>query len=103
MMDDFDLLDEADDALKEKSGGGFGGELVLLILSEKARGHGLGKRLFSGACDYLRSKGAKSMFFYTDTDCNFGFYDAMGAVRLGHVDTLCLGQRIGMFIYRYDL
>lgn len=103
LRDDFANLDSVDDDLISRYGEGFDSELILLILDERARGYGLGKRMFLEACDALRRQGSKRMFFYTDTDCNFGFYDALGAVRLGQRETECLGERLGMFIYGYDL
>lgn len=103
MVSDLRSLDEADDVLRDMVGGDLGPELTLLILSEDARGSGLGRRLFGEACDHLRSRGADAMTFFTDTDCNVGFYDRLGAECLRRTDTVCLGERIGMFVYRYRL
>ena len=103
MIAEFESYDSIDRNLGISTGIDTGAELTILILSEGCWGLGLGRMMFDAACDYLRSKGAGSMMLYTDTDCNTGFYDALGAERMATSGMMCLGEPLGMFLYRYPL
>ena len=74
-------------------------ELALLILSDGYKGLGLGRRLIEEATNCARQMGKTALFFYTDTECNVGFYEHIGAVRLGSEDMMCLGERLTVFSY----
>ena len=50
-------------------------EISLLVVSEEARGLGIGTVLLDAAASYLASRGANRAFLYTDTDCNWQFYE----------------------------
>ena len=43
--------------------------------------------------------GCNGLFFYTDTDCNVGFYDHLGAECVGYKDTVCNGMPLRVFGY----
>ncbi len=103
MIAEFESYDSIDRDLGIRTGIDTAAELTILILSKDCRGLGLGRTMFDAACDYLRSKGADSMMLYTDTDCNTGFYDALGAERVATSGMMCLGEPLGMFLYRYPL
>ena len=103
MIADFESYDSVDRDLGIRTGIDTDAELTILILSEDCRGPGLGRMMFDAACDHLRSRGAESMMLYTDTDCNTGFYDALGAERVATSGMMCLGEPLGMFLYRYPL
>lgn len=103
MIAEFESYDSIDRDLGIRTGIDTDAELTILILSKHCRGLGLGRMMFDAACDYLRSKGASSMMLYTDTDCNTGFYDALGAERVATSGMMCLGEPLGMFLYRYPL
>ena len=68
---------------------------------------GLGKKLFAKAKEYMKSDGMNDFYLFTDTTCNFGFYEHNGMTRRGEkrekveVD----GQKADMkfFIYDFDL
>lgn len=55
---------------------------------------GIGKTMFNLACRYFCSNGVNRFFLYTDTDCNYRFYDAMRAERLGKCDTYALARSL---------
>lgn len=77
-------------------------ELRLLIVSKDCKGMGLGRLLLRRAADILRENGLNGLFFYTDTDCNFGFYDHLGARRVGYKDVLCMDETLRVFGYSLD-
>lgn len=78
--------------------------VLLLVVNPAARGLGLGKKLFTGALDYLRAAGAQSAHLVTDTDCDWSFYDHLGLTRLAerHNDSPTALQSDGYFLYGYN-
>lgn len=56
----------------------FDSEIVLLIVSESHRGRGFGRILLECAMEHIRSKSLSSTLVFTDDDCGYGFYDAIG-------------------------
>lgn len=56
----------------------YDGVLDFLILAEESRGLGAGKALWLALREYFREHRAKAIYLYTDTHCNFGFYDHFG-------------------------
>lgn len=103
MVDDERTIDRTDRELYSGCGKGFDGELVLLIVSEEARGMGLGRLLFEKAADEFRSRGAEEIFLYTDDDCDFGFYDRMGAKRLNEKSVRLSNEDLLMMLYSFSL
>jgi GNAT superfamily N-acetyltransferase len=77
-------------------------ELGLLIVSDRTKGMGLGRRLIAEAESLTKARGRTGLFFYTDTDCNFGFYDHIGAVRVGTEQMICAGELLTVFGYYLD-
>lgn len=72
-----------------------------------ARGMGLGKRLFQAVMDNMRQEGIGTVFLFTDTSCNYGFYEHQGMVRRAEqTQRIWLGQESGemtFFVYDYTL
>ena len=75
-------------------------ELRLLIISKDCKGLGLGRILMSEAEKRIKEHGMSGAFFYTDTDCNFGFYDHLGAERIGSKMIICAGEDLEVYGYR---
>lgn len=69
-------------------------ELQLFIVSPEARGLGIGRRLFSTFLSHLRDAGARSYYLFTDTGCDYGFYDRHGLTRAA--------QRLDVPSYGFD-
>lgn len=101
IMSDMMILDTADVSMKEETGVVFDGELVLLIISEEAQGHGFGTILFRQAEEYFRDQGSESVLIYTDDDCGYGFYDRLGPRCIASRDVRLASEDLHMMLYHY--
>lgn len=77
-LDIFQKVREIDDRLLESSGKLYSGELAFFAMDSEYRGMGIGKSLFEKAKKYMESSRIDNFFLFTDTSCNFGFYDHLG-------------------------
>ncbi len=59
----------------------YGGELAFFAVSPKYRGQGLGEKLFKKAVNYMQSQNISDFYLFTDTSCNYGFYEHQGMKR----------------------
>lgn len=64
--------------LLESRGHLYQGEVVLLIVSEEFQGYGIGRGLMNRLKAYFSSLSVSRFYVYTDTCCNYGFYDSQG-------------------------
>lgn len=99
MANDLLLLTGADDEILETADIGGFGRLDLLMVSEDCKGKGIGGKLFTLAAEYLRSEGCKGVYWATDTDCNTGFYNHIGARPIGQRDLVLSAEELTRFIY----
>ena len=74
--------------LYKASGKDFSGEIPLFVMKDSAKGKGVGGRLYGEALEFMKANGTKEFFIYTDTTCDYGFYDHKGAKRLSQEDLL---------------
>lgn len=83
------------------------GEVAFFAISEKCRGKGLGRKLFQTVAAYMRSRNISEFYLFTDTSCNYPFYEHLGMKRCGEKKQTIsvLGQKGEMtfFIYEYRL
>ena len=61
--------------------------LDFLVLAKEAQGLGVGKKLWETLKAYFEEKNAKSVYLYSDTECNYGFYEHQGFTRRRERDT----------------
>lgn len=59
------------------------GELSFFAVDSGYRGLGIGKELFDRALSYMKGAGITSFFLFTDTGCNYGFYESRRMRRRG--------------------
>ena len=71
-----------------------------MMLSPEAKGTGIGRRMFAEASDHLCGKGCRGMYWVTDTDCNFGFYDHIGAERVAERELKLTEGTLTRYVYR---
>lgn len=57
------------------------GEITFFAINEQCRGMGVGKSLFTNAMEYFKGCNIETYYLYTDSSCNFGFYEHQGMVR----------------------
>lgn len=65
------------DSLNSKAGA----ELVLFALDKNFKGMGFGKKLLSSFYNYLEQNGVDNFYLFTDTTCDFEFYEHNGFER----------------------
>lgn len=84
----------------------FDGELVFLAVAEEYRGLGIGKTLVNNLKEYFQDQSVHTIYLYTDTSCNYCFYDSQGFSRIGEREiNLKLNKKpidLTIFMYRYD-
>lgn len=73
--------------------------VLLLVISEAARGHGLGRRLLAQARDHFSRHGASRYWLVTDTDCDWPFYEHLGLERLAERAGAVKGAPERYFVY----
>ncbi|NEG95796.1 GNAT family N-acetyltransferase [Bifidobacterium sp. SMB2] len=88
----------------ESQGMRYDGEVVLFIVNDRYRGRGVGRMLFDAALEHMRSTGIEDFFLYTDTTCDFGFYDHRGLSRRceRRASYTLAGRRFDEDMYIYD-
>ncbi|MDZ5254043.1 GNAT family N-acetyltransferase [Clostridium sp. LIBA-8841] len=82
----------------------FDSSINLFIVSKEARGLGIGKTLLSYSLKYMNSVGTSSLYLFTDTRCNYGFYESQGFNRLEekNVYIKTMESNIKTFLYSYS-
>lgn len=106
-IDDFHKLHKIYHAFSQKHKGEFDGVLTLFAVNESCRGFGVGKTLLAGFSEYLKEQNVKRIYLYTDTTCNYGFYEHQGFERLEEQPLLLTkdGQpfKMNVFLYGYSV
>lgn len=70
-----------DRQLLSTCGKAYEGELAFFAIHKACRGLGLGRKLFQSAVDYMRSQNIPEFYLFTDTSCNYPFYEHLGLTR----------------------
>ncbi|RDY29509.1 GNAT family N-acetyltransferase [Romboutsia weinsteinii] len=81
----------------------FQGCVQLFIVSQESRGLGIGKTLVSDLFDYMKSMSVSSLYLYTDTRCNYGFYDNNNFNRINEKEIYfnSIDANLDVFLYSY--
>lgn len=79
----FDGISDIDKNLLSERNKEFDGEIVFFAVNEKCRGTGIGKSLFRMAMEYFKKVNVEVFYLYTDSSCNYGFYEHQGLERCG--------------------
>lgn len=104
IMEMFGGIQAIDKTLLAESGKEYDGELAFFAIDKKSRGLGLGRRLFERALAEMRQNGLHNFFLFTDTSCNWKFYEHLGLSRRAqraHNMTI-EGEHVEMTFFLYD-
>lgn len=82
----------------------YGGEVALFAVKKECRGLGIGKQLFERMEAYMRTEKINDIYLYTDTSCNYGFYEHQGMLRKQEEKQKAEinGKKIEIMHYLYD-
>lgn len=91
----------------QKHKGEFDGVLTLFAIDENYRGLGVGKTLLAGLLDFLYKHNTKKIYLYTDSTCNYGFYEHEGFKCLERQELYLTRDnapyKMDVFLYSYEL
>ncbi|MDD2981067.1 MAG: GNAT family N-acetyltransferase [Hespellia sp.] len=79
----FSCVEDIDKNLQKNSPISYQGEVTFFAIDSKFRGMGLGKKLFQSLQNYMKSENIHNFFLFTDTTCNYPFYEHQGMIRRG--------------------
>lgn len=102
----FSAVEDIDQQLLRERGFDYDGELVFFALNAKYRGMGIGRELFDRLLSYMKEHQLKSFFLYTDSSCNFGFYEHQGMQRCGELKQavpIKIVNEMKFYLYEYHL
>lgn len=74
--------EKLDEELLAEAGREFDAELVLLIVSPGHKGLGIGGNLYQQFLSYMEREGLKSFYLFTDSSCDYGFYERKNLKRI---------------------
>ena len=74
-------VEKIDKELLSACGEEYQDELAFFAISETCRGKGLGRKLFQSVADYMKSQNISKFYLFTDTSCNYPFYEHLGLTR----------------------
>ncbi len=90
--------------LKRKKSLGRTAECTLFIVHSDLRGKGAGKKLMKELAAKAEQAGKANIHLFTDTSCNYGFYDAYGFDRLAACEMYSRTEKEERFeVYLYKL
>ena len=102
----FKDVNEIDKQLLDNCHKTYPAELALFAVSSSHQGMGIGKNLFQTALDYIKRQKLDEFFLFTDTSCNYGFYEHQGMSRRcekSHIFRFPEHQvKMDFFIYDYN-
>lgn len=103
----FDCVQSIDEELISRCNKEYQGELAFFAISEKCHGKGLGRKLFQTVVDYMHTQNIPEFYLFTDTSCNYPFYEHLGMKRCGEkkqvIHTHSEDGNMTFFIYEYQI
>ena len=100
----FSNVDEIDKELLKECKKEYEGEVAFFAISSKARGKGIGKKMFSDMLEYMKLQNINNFYLFTDTSCNYGFYEHQGMHRCAEKSQsfVIKGKEAKMTFFIYD-
>lgn len=79
----YEEIDRIYDKLLSGQPRDYEGELSFFAIHPDYRGLGIGKELYRRFFEYMNSENIRHFYVFTDTTCNFGFYESRNMLRCG--------------------
>jgi N-acetylglutamate synthase-like GNAT family acetyltransferase len=86
-----------------KTNQSFDANVEFLVVSPDAQGMGVGKKLWFDLKETFVGQGIKDIYVYTDTSCNFGFYDHQGFTKIGTNPLKTQHHEVDVYLYSIKL
>ncbi|MCR1850732.1 GNAT family N-acetyltransferase [Paraclostridium sordellii] len=104
LLKEFSKITDAYKELINKKENTFQGCIQLFVVSGESRGLGVGKNLIKYLFDYMKSIDVKSLYLFTDTRCNYGFYDSQNFNKIDEKEIYfdSIGSSLNIFLYSYN-
>lgn len=103
----FKSVHTIDQELLRESKIDYQGELAFFAISQECRGLGIGKELFLRLVDYMKLRNIQYFYLYTDTSCNYQFYEHQGMIRRQEKSHQFIIKKLQatmqFFLYDYDI
>ncbi len=100
----FGCVTEIDKELLAENRRDYVGEVAFFAVDSRYRGQGIGKKLFQELLKYMKDENIKTFYLFTDTSCNYQFYEHQGMVRCcerNHIFNI-KGRKSNMSFYLYE-
>lgn len=83
----------------------YDGAIDLFVVLPGHQGLHIGTTLLDDILDYFRRVGGNRIYLYTDTNCNYGYYDHKGFSLVGKMPTSLQypQQRLDLTVFMYEL
>ena len=102
----FGNVNGIDKQLLQDCGKTYSAELALFAVNSSCRGKGIGKVLFQSVHEYMKEQKINEFYLFTDTSCNYGFYENQGMIRRCEKEhTFNINEqtaKMNFFIYDYE-
>lgn len=104
LLKEFSKITDTYKELIKKKENTFQGCIQLFVVYGESRGLGVGKNLIKYLFDYMKSMNVKSLYLFTDTRCNYGFYDSQNFNRIDEKEVYfdSIGSSLNIFLYSYN-
>lgn len=104
---DFHRLHQIYHDFSKKHQNEFDGVLTLFAIDKNYRNLGVGKELLNRLLKYLKEKNVNNIYLYTDTTCNYGFYEHLNFIRLEQQPLILTKNnqpfKMNVFLYGYSI
>lgn len=103
----YEIIHKTYDEFLNKHKEEFDGVLTLFAIKDEFRGFGFGKILLENFLSYLQNQNVNNIYLYTDTTCNYEFYERKGFKRLEEKNLKIKRNNndfeMSVFLYSYRL
>ncbi len=100
----FQAIERIDNDLLKSVPSVYQGELVFFAVNNKFRELGIGNTLFNKALTYMDNQGIDTFYLFTDSSCNYHFYDRQGMNRIAEKTysvPIQVNNEMKFYLYEY--